>query len=176
MKILPCAILGVLLAASRTAVMAGGAVAITVPGPAGRIVRVNVCEYPPVTDAVTVAVPAALPAMAVSCTCPEMLLTTDRADRETGPLAEKLTNTPGSGPAALLTCTTSGDAKGVLVMAFCALPLTIVKPVGGAVSWACAGTATSKPGSTVAAAKRTCQVHGLSVIQSVTSVLEFQVQ
>ena len=54
-------------------------------------------------------------------------------DRLTGPVVEKFTTYPETGPAVLLTCTTSGCAKVALTSALCELPLTIVMPLGGGV-------------------------------------------
>ena len=81
---------------------------LTGPGPGARTVRLNTWLYEPI-EAVTVAAPAEIPAVAVTCATPLELVVVELAESVTGPFAENETVTPASGcPLLPLTITASG--------------------------------------------------------------------
>ena len=97
-------------------------------GPEGDTVRLNVTEYP-LIDAVTLAWPVVAPAVTLMEACPLEVVVTAALEMVTGPVLEKLTTTPETGPLALFTCTTNGAVNAALMTAVCGLPPTIEMPV-----------------------------------------------
>src|ERR1035437_9242142 len=95
-------------------------------GPGGMMVSVKVCEKVPL-KALTVTVPAVVPAVTVILAWPLASVRAESAERVALPLTRKLTGTFDSGwPLVPMTCTTSGAPKLCPDWVVCRSPETVV--------------------------------------------------